>query len=214
MRMPKNTITPVAAAITMMFASCVNNPDSPGLEYMPDMYRSPAVEAYVDYGEDPYYVTEEFAASQRNTPSARLPVEGTISFSGEDKAFNLPYPYPNTPEGYEAAGAELVSPIASSEENIAAGAILYGQMCTQCHGEEGKGDGAISRNGHIVGIPSYSGKLKDLPEGKMYHTLQYGKGLMGSHASQLSQRDRWLIIEYIKTLQGNDVASSETENND
>tara|TARA_B100000683_G_scaffold42833_1_gene38384 strand:+ start:306 stop:950 length:645 start_codon:yes stop_codon:yes gene_type:complete len=214
MRMPKNTITPVAAAITMMFASCVNNPDSPGLEYMPDMYRSPAVEAYVDYGEDPYYVTEEFAASQRNTPSARLPVEGTISFSGEDKAFNLPYPYPNTPEGYEAAGAELVSPIASSEENIAAGAILYGQMCTQCHGEEGKGDGAISRNGHIVGIPSYSGKLKDLPEGKMYHTLQYGKGLMGSHASQLSQKDRWLIIEYIKTLQGNDVASSETENND
>ncbi|MBM55625.1 MAG: cytochrome C [Euryarchaeota archaeon] len=214
MRMPKNTIIPVAAAITMMFASCVNDPDSPGLEYMPDMYRSPAIEAYVDYGEDPYYVTEEFAASQRNTPSARLPVEGTISFSGEDKAFNLPYPYPNTPEGYEAAGAELVSPIASSEENIAAGAILYGQMCTQCHGEEGKGDGAISRNGHIVGIPSYSGKLKDLPEGKMYHTLQYGKGLMGSHASQLSQKDRWLIIEYIKTLQGNDVASSETENND
>ena len=214
MRMPKNTIIPVAAAITMMFASCGNDPDSPGLEYMPDMYRSPAVEAYVDYGEDPYYVTEEFAASQRNTPSARLPVEGTISFSGEDKAFNLPYPYPNTPEGYEAAGAELVSPIASSEENIAAGAILYGQMCTQCHGEEGKGDGAISRNGHIVGIPSYSGKLKDLPEGKMYHTLQYGKGLMGSHASQLSQKDRWLIIEYIKTLQGNDVASSETENND
>ena len=214
MRMPKNTIIPVAAAITMMFASCVNDPDSPGLEYMPDMYRSPAVEAYVDYGEDPYYVTEEFAASQRNTPSARLPVEGTISFSGEDKAFNLPYPYPNTPEGYEAAGAELVSPIASSEENIAAGAILYGQMCTQCHGAEGKGDGAISRNGHIAGIPDYSTKLKDLPEGKMYHTLQYGKGLMGSHASQLSQKERWLIIEYIKTLQGNDVASSEIKNND
>ncbi len=214
MRMPKNTIIPVAAAITMMFASCVNDPDSPGLEYMPDMYRSPAVEAYVDYGEDPYYVTEEFAASQRNTPSAQLPVEGTIPFSGEDKAFNLPYPYSNTPEGYEAAGAELVSPIASSEENIAAGALLYGQMCTQCHGAEGKGDGAISRNGHIAGIPDYSTKLKDLPEGKMYHTLQYGKGLMGSHASQLSQKERWLIIEYIKTLQGNDVASSETENND
>ena len=32
---------------------CVNNPDSSGLEYMPDMYRSPAVEAYVDYGQDP-----------------------------------------------------------------------------------------------------------------------------------------------------------------
>ena len=28
---------------------------------MPDTYRSPAIEAYVDYGEDPYYVTEEVA---------------------------------------------------------------------------------------------------------------------------------------------------------
>ena len=37
---------------------------------------------------------------------------------------------------------------------------------------------------------------------------------MGSHASQLSQKERWLIIEYIKTLQGNDVESTETENND
>ena len=49
----------------------------------------------------------------------------------------------------------------------------------------------------------------------MYHSLQYGKGLMGSHASQLSQKERWLIIEYVKTLQkGDDVDTSETENND
>ena len=213
MKMPKNTLIPVIA-FTMMLTSCVNNPDSPGLEYMPDMYRSPAIEAYVDYGEDPYYVTEEVALSQRNTPSTYVPVEGTIPFTGDEKDFNLPYPYPNTIEGYEAAGAELKSPLETTAENIEAGALLYGQMCTQCHGEEGKGDGALSRNGHIVGIPSYSGKLKDLPEGKMYHTLQYGKGLMGSHASQLSQKDRWLIIEFIKTLQGNDDASTESENND
>ena len=44
MKMPKNTLIPVVT-FTMMFVSCVNNPDSPGLEYMPDMYRSPAVEA-------------------------------------------------------------------------------------------------------------------------------------------------------------------------
>jgi mono/diheme cytochrome c family protein len=78
---------------------------------------------------------------------------------------------------------------------------IYEKMCTQCHGAEGKGDGALSKNGHIAGIPSYADKLKDLPAGKMYHTLTYGKGLMGSHASQLSQKDRWLVIEYIKVLQ-------------
>ena len=195
-----NPIVPIAVLVAAM-SGCVTDENSPGLEYMPDMYRSPAVEAYVDYGMDPYYVTEEVAAGQRNTQSARKPVAGTIPFVGANKVFGLPYAYPNTPEGYEAAGMELTSPLSTTKAHIEAGMEIYVQMCTQCHGEEGKGDGALSRNGHIAGIPSYSDKLKDLPMGKMYHTLTYGKGLMGSHASQLSQKDRWLVIEYIKVLQ-------------
>ena len=93
-------LAPVAAFVVAM-TGCVTDPNSPGLEYMPDMYRSPAVEAYVDYGMDPYYVTEEVALSQRNTQSARKPVAGTIPFVGANKAFGLPYAYPNTPEGYD-----------------------------------------------------------------------------------------------------------------
>ena len=34
-----------------LMVSCSSNPDSAGTEYMPDMYRSPAIETYVDYGE-------------------------------------------------------------------------------------------------------------------------------------------------------------------
>lgn len=36
-------------AFTMI--ACSSDPQSPGIEYMPDMYRSPAIEEYVDYGE-------------------------------------------------------------------------------------------------------------------------------------------------------------------
>ena len=39
--------------------ACTTDPNSPGVEYMPDMYRSPAIEAYVDYGQEPYEVGEE-----------------------------------------------------------------------------------------------------------------------------------------------------------
>ena len=41
----------VVAITLFVMASCVSNPDSSGLEYMPDMYRSPSIESYVDYGE-------------------------------------------------------------------------------------------------------------------------------------------------------------------
>jgi|TARA_B110000444_G_scaffold259897_1_gene305119 mono/diheme cytochrome c family protein len=193
--------TTIAITAIALMTSCTTDPNSPGIEYMPDMYRSPAVEAYVDYGEDPFYVTEEVAAKQRNTMSVRKPVKGSIAFKGKDKGLGLPYAFLNTTEGYEKAGQELKSPLDITALNIEAGAANFELMCSHCHGLEGKGDGAISRNGHIMGIPDFSNKLKDLPEGKMYHTLMYGKGLMGSHASQISQKGLWQIIQYIQVLQ-------------
>lgn len=169
---------------------------------MPDMYRSPAIEAYVDYGQDPWRVGDSLAVSQRNTLSARKPVAGTISQDRRGVVMNaMPYPYPNTTEGYEAAGLALHSPLAITEANIASGTVLYNRYCVHCHGEKGDGMGKIAQNGHIEGIPAYDGKLKDLPEGKMFHTLTYGKGLMGSHASQLSVEERWEVIQYVRVLQ-------------
>ena len=43
--------------------------------------------------------------------------------------------------------------------------------------------------------------MKALPEGKMFHSVTYGKGQMGSYASQLSTKQRWMIISYIKEKQ-------------
>ena len=37
--------------VILLLPSCQSDPNSPGTEYMPDMYRSPAIETYVDYGE-------------------------------------------------------------------------------------------------------------------------------------------------------------------
>ncbi|HCZ09187.1 MAG TPA: hypothetical protein DHV07_08875, partial [Flavobacteriales bacterium] len=148
--------TLLATFAALWLTACVNDPNSPGLEYMPDMYRSPAIEAYVDYGQEPYEVGEDVARAQRNTPSSRKPVPGTIPFRGEDQlAFALPYAFAQTVEDYERAGLELSSPLMSNQANMEAGKLVYEAMCTQCHGVEGKGDGALSRNGHIVGIPSY-----------------------------------------------------------
>ena len=74
---------------------------APGLEYMPDMYRSPAVEAYVDYGQDPLPSRGgSTPAAQRMVQSARKPVAGTIAFASRSTwRLLMPYPYPNTVAG-------------------------------------------------------------------------------------------------------------------
>ncbi|MFN6115706.1 MAG: hypothetical protein ACK46C_07465, partial [Flavobacteriales bacterium] len=129
------------AATVLLLASCGGDPQSPGVEYMPDMYRSPAMEAYVDFGQDPYHYGADVAEEQRERQSARLPADGTIPFSNDpSKAqFNMPYAYPNTVEGYEAAGLNLMSPIAMTEATVEQGKVIYTKFCQHCHGVKGEG---------------------------------------------------------------------------
>ncbi len=192
----------------VILSGCVREEQSPGYEYMPDMYRGPQVEAYVDYGE----IRDTLHPMLNHTMSARQPAEGTVPMT--DNVLNdMPYPYPNTLEGYEQAGAMLKSPLPQSKEIIEQGKVIFSNFCVHCHGPKGEGDGSIVKNGNFPPPPSYSGALKDLPEGKMFHTITYGKNNMGSHASQLTKLDRWKVIAYVKTLQnpGSAVTADTTD---
>ena len=178
---------PLAYGLGFLFAivfvvACNDDPKSPGYEYMPDMYRSPS------------YETNSSNPNFSDSMTARKPVPGTIP-----RGF-MPYPYPNTKEGYEAAGKELKNPLMHNDVNLAEGKRLFENFCIHCHGAQGMGDGLVTTHG-FPPPPAYSGALKDLPEGKMFHTITYGKNLMGSHASQLNQEERWKIIMYVQTLQ-------------
>lgn len=173
----------------LFMASCTpDDKDSPGFEFMPDMYRSSSYETNSANG--------NFADSLTN----RMPPKGTISYDQEVTAYH-PYPYPNNVAGYDSAGARLHNPFLASKEVLATGAVLYDKFCGSCHGKSGAGDGLVG--GKLPGPPpAYAGALKDLSEGKMYHSVHYGKGNMGSHASQLTPDERWMILRYVQTLQG------------
>jgi mono/diheme cytochrome c family protein len=198
----KNLVLVACSFLFLTFLACKQDKLSPGVEYMPDMYRSPSYETYVNY-EHP------------DSMMSRMPVSGTIPFSSDPhKAFNnMPYAFPNTNEGYEAAGSTLKNPLAKTDKNLEDGKVLYSKFCVHCHGDQGNGDGSLVQNDKFPPIPSYAEKLKDLPEGKMFHTLTYGKGLMGSHASQLSKEERWKLVLYVQKLQNpvaTPVATAET----
>ncbi len=180
--------------IVVLMSSCTTDPNSPGVEYMPDMYRSPS---YETYSKNPVF---------KDSMSAQLPVAGTITrgeWPEDGSLVNaLPYAYPNTVEGYETAGVELKSPLPKSDKTAAEGKIIYEKMCMHCHGSEGQGDGTLIGTGKFPPPPAYNvGRLKDLPEGMMFHTITYGRNLMGAHASQLTKEERWKVIQYIQQLQ-------------
>ncbi len=184
----------VAVAGTMFsLTSCSKDPKKPGVEYMPDMYRSPSYETYG--------VNRIF----ENKMEARIPVKGTIP---RDFTF---FNYPNSLEGYEASGRDVHDPLPQTPENLAEGKRLYTIMCMHCHGETGQADGSLIATGKYPPPPSYSagvssrgGNMKDLTDGKIYHTITYGVNLMGGHASQLLPKERWKVIQYVHQLQNPD----------
>lgn len=182
--MSKYILGLVTAAFATTLVGCANDPLSPGIEFMPDMYRSPG---YETYNANPNY---------ENNMSAQLPAKGTIA-----RGF-MPYAYPNTPEGYEAAGQNLKNPLIVTVETENEGKEIYTKMCVHCHGEKGDGAGTIKVKGDPFPVPSYSDAAHlALSDGKMFHSITFGKGLMGSHASQLTQEERWKLIAYINKMQ-------------
>lgn len=210
----------LTAATVAVLGSCTSDMDSPGLEYMPDMYRSAAIEPYVDYGELRGRLDKEVAMQQ----SALTPPSGAIPYYGKDMekaALMMPWSIqPNiafkqthglkgydftTEDTYNTKAAELTTnPLKlegdDGKETFAEGKKLYMANCVQCHGEKGDGQGQMMLNETFTGVPNYGDK-KALSEGQIFYSIYYGKGAMGSHASQLNKKEIWTLVHYVRKFQ-------------
>ncbi|MFM7731220.1 MAG: c-type cytochrome [Flavobacteriales bacterium] len=194
------------------FQSCTVDPNAAGVEYMPDMYRSPALEAYVDYGNNramDWTQSQKDEAGMTPVLSKHAPA-GTIPFVKDTamRKFVMPYPF----EMGDSAAYKIHSPLKFTKKNLLRGQELYTTMCSHCHGANGGGDGAITKNS-ILKIPGTAIGFKNIEEGRIFHTITYGKGAMGSHASQLNQFERWQIVEWVKLIQSGNT-SPEFDAND
>lgn len=204
---------------TLLLQSCSSDPDSSGIEYMPDMYRSPAIEPYVDYGEIKGRENKEL----KSKLSALTPPRYTIPFFGtkkEEVLMMLPYHrLPNiafksthgltafdftTEDSYLAAAADLDNPLVLTADNseaiFASGKEIFTSKCMHCHGEKGDGNGQMMINGTFAGVPAYA-DLSALSNGQMFYSIYYGKGAMGSHASLITKKQIWTLVHYIRKFQ-------------
>ncbi|MFB0938779.1 MAG: cytochrome c [Urechidicola sp.] len=179
----KKVIKNIVVLILLVVLSSCSDKRTRASQYMPDMY---VPVSYETYGENAIY---------ENGMASRIPAEGTLARGAE-----LPYDYENTPEGYELAKANLKNPL-DSLVDAKRGKSLYGIYCTSCHGDKGEGQGELVKREKFLGIPNY--KDRDLTDGNIYHAIMYGKNLMGSHSSQLTEEERWQIVAHVQELRNN-----------
>lgn len=180
--------TAIVIAASIVITSCKDK-RSTGWEYAPNMYEHTA------------YDPDQPNAQFKDGKTAQVPPAGTIPVGF--KRFD----YPNTKDGYDKASLEVTSLIAQTPKHLAEGKLLFTTFCSPCHGLSGQGDGLVVQHGYPA-PPSYSkgqssrgGAMKDLTDGKIYHTITYGVNSMGSYASQVAPEDRWKIVMYVHQLQ-------------
>ena len=165
--------------LIMSITSCFD-PSKPNYQYFPNMYESVGYKTYQESDAFP------------NGIQAQLPVEGSVPRGWQ------PYEYEDSNEGYESAKLNLKSPLVNNEENLKNGKKMYDIYCSVCHGSKGDGQGILMEREKFLGIPSYADR--DITEGSIYHVLMHGINLMGSHAGQVNDEERWQIAQYVLKL--------------
>ena len=190
--------------LSLMLLSCSADKDNPGVEYAPNMYHSTPYEplsqvtdkeigSWLDSNPDDNH--GEFYNSNPYNPygmTMRNPVPNTVKRSSY-----LPYRIPK--DSLELA-ALIKNPLASTEEVLKEGKVLYTRYCVHCHGEKGMGDGLVGIA--YKGVTAFNSRaVKNKSEGNIFHVITHGKGRMWAHGSQVSIENRWKIVKYVQTLQ-------------
>ena len=146
----------------------------------------------LDMGDQPKLKPQRKDLSGTRTTGVMEPQPGTLAV-GE-----TPYRYAQNEA--DRAGAELVNPLQPSPAVLAHGRFVYENICTTCHGPKGAGDG------HVTALfpkpPSLmTQKVRDWPDGQLFHRPMRGQNSMPSHARQVNAYDAWSVILYIREMQ-------------
>lgn len=200
--MKKLSIIAIIFFTAAVVISCSDVKREPGSVYMPDMGYSRAYETFADHSN-----LAEAGIFYNNQP-----VVGTIA-RGEELPFHLTKDAPGDTTNYTAS--KLVkNPIDSlSAAEFKETERLYLINCGVCHGPKLNGNGPLYKdgNGPYAAKPATlvgDAKYEAMPEGQMFYSVAYGKNMMGSYASQLSRKQRWQVIKYIKLKQAASKASA------
>ncbi|HEX6938193.1 MAG TPA: cytochrome c [Longimicrobiales bacterium] len=97
----------------------------------------------------------------------------------------------------------LENPYPRNAETVAAGQVQFQTYCAVCHGPTGTGNGPVTATGAYPRlIPSLvTPRARALSDEYIYGIIWAGRGLMPAYGGRVPDRDRWLIVNYVRQLQ-------------
>jgi mono/diheme cytochrome c family protein len=95
---------------------------------------------------------------------------------------------------------KMKNPITVDDSTLATGKDLYSQHCKSCHGVKGKGDGTKAEKIEIQCGDFTSPEYAKTSDGDAYWKTTEGRKPMPSFKEKLSDKERWTVIYYVRSL--------------
>jgi mono/diheme cytochrome c family protein len=88
--------------------------------------------------------------------------------------------------------ANRKNPVPADQDSVATGKTLFSRYCASCHGMNGKGNG--------VAADLTDPAVQNQTDSALFWKISQGSSPMPSFKDILTERQRWDIVNYIRTL--------------
>jgi len=164
---------------------------APPVEVWPDMDRQHKFGAQA---ENPFFADKR---------AQRRPVEGTVAVGllKEDGVFHTGR------QGNLYAGLNPLAPY--DKATLELGQKKFNVYCAPCHSASGNGGGIVGKRAGPVLVPSSlintdakaGVVVRAYTDGEIFDVVSNGRRTMKGYRYQISARDRWAIVAYVRVLQ-------------
>ena len=181
----KRMVTALAVMVlSLLSAACANFPSrEPPFWIFPDMKKQDKVK---------YESESPFFADRRGS---RRPVAHTVAQEtySPDVAYST---------GIDAAGtyvARNLEPI--DRALLERGQAKFNVYCSPCHDRAGSGRGVVPAKSNWIPGNLHDERIVGFVDGELFHVVTNGRRSMPSYRFQITEKDRWAIVAYVRVLQ-------------
>jgi mono/diheme cytochrome c family protein len=98
-----------------------------------------------------------------------------------------------------------VNPIKPDPTSLKEAKVLYLNTCGPCHGDKGKGDGIAAVACDPKPADHTSNFVQQESDGSLFWKISEGRGPMPSYKTTLTLNQKWLLVNYIRTLKAKEI---------
>lgn len=174
----------LVVAASALLGACSNFPS-----------RQPPIWVWTDMKAQDKYKPQVKSAFFADHRTSRRPVEGTVS----EESYRADTAYATGIAADKTYVAKNPEPL--NKETLERGQTQYNIYCAPCHDRTGAGKGVVPAKVTWVPGNMHDPRIEAMVDGELYHVVSMGRRSMPGYRFQVSEKDRWAIVAYVRALQ-------------